>query len=119
MGDEMGLGKTIQALAAMVHLKNHEETHFLVICPASVITNWCREIEAKSDLNVIKIHGTFKDDRFDIWKTNGGVAVTNYESLSWLMNMEESFHQASSTPSMLIMASPIRMPSTPTTAEEV
>lgn len=91
LGDEMGLGKTIQALAAMVHLKNHEETHFLVICPASVITNWCREIESKSDLNVIKIHGTFKDDRFDIWKTNGGVAVTNYESLSWLMNMEESF----------------------------
>ena len=91
LGDEMGLGKTIQALAAMVHLRNHEETHFLVICPASVITNWCREIEAKSDLNVIKIHGTFKDDRFDIWKTNGGVAVTNYESLSWLMNMEESF----------------------------
>ena len=91
LGDEMGLGKTIQALAAMVHLRNHEETHFLVICPASVITNWCREIESKSDLNVIKIHGTFKDDRFDIWKTNGGVAVTNYESLSWLMNMEESF----------------------------
>ena len=91
LGDEMGLGKTIQALAAMVHLRNHEETHFLVVCPASVITNWCREIESKSDLDVIKIHGNFKNDMIGIWKSQGGVAVTNYESLAGLLDMEENF----------------------------
>ncbi|MCR5727682.1 MAG: DEAD/DEAH box helicase [Lachnospiraceae bacterium] len=91
LGDEMGLGKTIQALASIVHLRNVGMTHFLVICPASVIINWCREIESKSDLNVIKIHATFKDLAFTKWKEEGGVAVTNYESLAGLINMEPEF----------------------------
>lgn len=45
LGDEMGLGKTIQAIATMVSLRNTGATHFIVICPASVIVNWCREIQ--------------------------------------------------------------------------
>ena len=43
LGDEMGLGKTVQAIATMVSLRNTGGTHFVVVCPASVITNWCRE----------------------------------------------------------------------------
>ena len=58
LGDEMGLGKTVQAIATMVSLKNTGATHFVVICPASVLTNWCREIRDKSRLSVTKIHGT-------------------------------------------------------------
>ena len=49
LGDEMGLGKTIQAIAAMVSLKNGGATHFLVICPASVLSNWRREITKHSE----------------------------------------------------------------------
>lgn len=33
LGDEMGLGKTIQAIAAMVNLRNNGSTHFMVVCP--------------------------------------------------------------------------------------
>ena len=44
LGDEMGLGKTVQAIAVMVSLKNTGATHFIVVCPASVLANWCREI---------------------------------------------------------------------------
>ncbi len=91
LGDEMGLGKTIQALAAMVHLRNIGMTHFLVICPASVIINWCREIESKSDLSVVKIHASLKELAYAKWKEEGGVAVTNYESLTGLINMEPEF----------------------------
>ena len=91
LGDEMGLGKTIQALAAIISLRNAGEDHFLVICPASVIINWCREIESKSDLKVTKVHGTFKNEAFNHWKNNGGVAVTNYESLSELLELEDYF----------------------------
>lgn len=40
LGDEMGLGKTIQAIATMVSLKNTGATHFMVIAPAGVLTNW-------------------------------------------------------------------------------
>ncbi|MBR6562505.1 MAG: RNA helicase [Clostridia bacterium] len=80
LGDEMGLGKTVQAIAAMVSLRNDGGTHFAVVCPASVITNWCREIKKHSDLPVIKVHGSDKEDAIEEWRANGGVAVTTYET---------------------------------------
>ncbi len=147
LGDEMGLGKTIQALAAMVSLRNdylhskekpetaapaqqevtpaaegeapvaqtaapvqesvtaaaapeaqniqeREVQHpprFLVICPASVIVNWCREIEAKSDLVAYNLHDKDRDAHFRTWSEEGGVAVTNYESLENHFVIEEDF----------------------------
>lgn len=84
LGDEMGLGKTIQAIATMVSLKNAGATHFLVICPASVVTNWCREITKHSKLRVTKIHGSYKKIAFEEWMKQGDVAVTNYESTSYI-----------------------------------
>lgn len=81
LGDEMGLGKTIQAIAAMVALTaSGEATHHIVVCPASVLTNWCREITKMSTLEPIKVHGADKMKRFEEWKTKGGVAVTTYET---------------------------------------
>ena len=80
LGDEMGLGKTIQAIATMVSLKNTGATHFLVVCPASVVTNWCREITKHSKLRATKIHGSGKAAAFKSWLKTGGVAVTNFES---------------------------------------
>jgi len=84
LGDEMGLGKTVQAIAAMVSLRNIGETHFMVICPASVLTNWCREIEKHSTLKVVKVHGPGREEVFSSWMKNGGVAVTTYESTAKL-----------------------------------
>lgn len=80
LGDEMGLGKTVQAIAAMVSLRNTGAHHFVVVCPASVITNWCREIQKMSDLSVTRIHGANRADALQYWKENGGVAVTTYET---------------------------------------
>ena len=82
LGDEMGLGKTIQAIASMVSLNNEGENKFLVVCPASVIINWCKEISDKSTLDVIKIYGADKKEQLDRWKKEGGVAVTTYETTS-------------------------------------
>ena len=84
LGDEMGLGKTIQAIATMVSLKNTGATHFLVVCPASVVVNWCKEIIKHSKLRVTKIHGVGKTTAFKSWLKTGGVAVTNYESTSYI-----------------------------------
>ena len=84
LGDEMGLGKTVQAIAAMVSLKNTGATHFMVICPASVITNWCREIGKHSDLRPIKLHGASRAEAFSDWTEHGGVAVTTYETTGFL-----------------------------------
>ncbi len=91
LGDEMGLGKTIQAIATMVSLKNTGATHFLVICPASVVTNWCREVAKQSKLRYTKIQGTGKKTAFESWLKTGGVAVTNYESVSTI-KLPEGFN---------------------------
>ena len=80
LGDEMGLGKTIQAIASMVSLKNQGATHFLVICPASVLTNWYREIIKHSVLNPIRVQGSYGRYFANKWKKNGGVAIVTYES---------------------------------------
>ena len=82
LGDEMGLGKTVQAIAAMAHLSAHQEkAYFLVVCPASVMVNWQRELERFSELPVFLLHGEATDKRFSGWEESGGAAVTNYESM--------------------------------------
>ncbi len=83
LGDEMGLGKTVQAIATMVSLRNTGATHFLVICPASVITNWCREIRKMSRLSVIKVHGANRIDALCSWIIKGGVSVTTFETTAF------------------------------------
>ena len=80
LGDEMGLGKTVQAIAAMVSLRNEGATHFVVVCPASVLSNWCREINKHSDLSVIMVHGSSRSASVSKWIEEGGVAVTTYET---------------------------------------
>lgn len=80
LGDEMGLGKTMQAIAAMAALKAEDGQHFLVVCPASVLVNWCREIEKHSLLPVTEIHGADKIDELYDWLHHGCVAVTTYET---------------------------------------
>ncbi|MBQ8538166.1 MAG: DEAD/DEAH box helicase, partial [Ruminococcus sp.] len=90
LGDEMGLGKTIQAIAAMVSLRNSGSTHFIVVCPASVVSNWCREITKMSDLVAVKVHGSTKNEAYNKWINDGGVAVTTFETTS-LFQFHDSF----------------------------
>lgn len=90
LGDEMGLGKTVQAIATMVSLKNTGASHFAVVCPASVVTNWCREIRKMSRLQVVKIHGAGRKEALNSWISAGGVAVTTFETTAHF-NLPESF----------------------------
>lgn len=90
LGDEMGLGKTVQAIATMVSLKNTGATHFAVVCPASVLTNWCREIRKHSMLRVTKIHGQDRLRALEDWIRVGDVAVTTYETTAHLA-LEDDF----------------------------
>ena len=80
LGDEMGLGKTIQAIAAMNHLYHKGQRYFLVICPAGLLLNWKREIEKLTDMQAYMLHGSSFSD-FESWKSDGGIAVINYEGL--------------------------------------
>ncbi len=84
IGDEMGLGKTVEALAVLAHLHAEGHRHFLVICPAAVVTNWVREVGAKSQLRAHRAHGPQRDVEADRWLRMDGVAVTTFETLPWM-----------------------------------
>lgn len=84
LGDEMGLGKTIQAIAALAHLRARGHTHFLVVCPASVLINWTREITARSHLRAFPLHGADRAANLKRWVGAGDVAVTTFDSLRTL-----------------------------------
>ncbi len=81
LGDEMGLGKTIQAIATAAHLKALGTTHFLVVCPTSVLINWSREISSRSSMKAYALHGADRSRNLTNWIKWGDFAVTTYESL--------------------------------------
>lgn len=81
LGDEMGLGKTIQALAVMSDLAARGHDRFLVVCPASLLSNWEREIEHRTTLRPRRMHGVGRDAQIAAWRSSGGVGLTTYEML--------------------------------------
>jgi SNF2 family DNA or RNA helicase len=81
IGDEMGLGKTLQAISAIAHRSSTGANRFLVVCPASVITNWMREVEARSELPIIKIHGEDHKASLQRWVESSGIGITTYDTL--------------------------------------
>ncbi|MFD3314299.1 DEAD/DEAH box helicase [Streptomyces sp. NPDC058694] len=81
LGDEMGLGKTVQAIAVLAHLAADGHEHFLVVCPASVLINWTREIRSRSTLRAVPVHGPNRQEAYAEWRERGGVAVTTFDVL--------------------------------------
>ncbi|MCU1431211.1 MAG: helicase, superfamily [Actinotalea sp.] len=82
LGDEMGLGKTVQAVAAMADCAARGDRHFLVVCPASVLINWVREVTAHSTLTPHRLHGPERDEAIARWLADGGVGVTTFDGLA-------------------------------------
>jgi superfamily II DNA or RNA helicase len=82
LGDEMGLGKTVEAIAAMTHLRAEGKTHFLVVCPLSVLVNWQREVARFSNIPVDEIYGYDRAEELSSWIEKGGTAITTYETCS-------------------------------------
>ena len=81
IGDEMGCGKTVEAVAALAHLRAEGERHFLVVCPASVLINWMREVRGHSTLRPYRLHGAGRDEQLLAWAGSGGVGITTFESV--------------------------------------
>ena len=84
LGDEMGLGKTIEALALICHLRARRATHFLVVCPASVLANWENEVLRHTQLPTpVRLHGHGRG-LLPTWTRDGGVAITTFDTLRLL-----------------------------------
>ena len=60
------------------------------MCPASVVTNWVREVSSKTELPAHRLHGYDREQSARNWRRRGGVAVTTYESLGWYLNQVPS-----------------------------
>lgn len=68
LGDEMGLGKTLQIIALLGEQKESKSnSHFLIICPVSLLENWSREIKRFNPSLITYVHhgpkrsGYYKD----------------------------------------------------------
>ncbi|MFW0170339.1 DEAD/DEAH box helicase [Rothia sp. P4278] len=79
LGDEMGLGKTMQTLAALTHLANKGKTHFIVVCPASLVINWERETQKFTAISTYLAHGDSREEALSNWKAKGGLLITTYD----------------------------------------
>ena len=93
IGDEMGLGKTLQAISVLAHQKSHGATRFLVVCPASVITNWIREVTSRSDLPIIKIHAEDHKQSLQSWIKSAGIGITTFDTLKSFEISDEQIAQ--------------------------
>ncbi|MFI2433019.1 SNF2-related protein [Streptomyces sp. NPDC018693] len=76
LADDMGLGKTITVIA--LHLKRARTEPTLVVCPASLLGNWQREITRFAPgVPVRRFHGT--DRTLD--DLTGGFVLTTYGTM--------------------------------------
>ncbi|MEW2067492.1 DEAD/DEAH box helicase [Streptomyces sp. NPDC007346] len=76
LADDMGLGKTITLIA--LHLHRAQRAPTLVVCPASLLGNWHREINRFAPgVPVRRFHGT---DR-TLGELDGGFVLTTYGTM--------------------------------------
>jgi superfamily II DNA or RNA helicase len=83
LADEMGLGKTLQALALVTCVKNSttKKEPALVVCPASLVENWCREAARFTpELSVLKHHGPSRA-REAVILEDADLVITSYGTL--------------------------------------
>ena len=81
LADDMGLGKTIQGIGVAQLLANELGiSRVLVICPASVKSQWRIEIDRASDLSCQLVVGT-AEERVLQYETGAFFTVCNYEQV--------------------------------------
>jgi SNF2 family DNA or RNA helicase len=82
LADDMGLGKTVQAIAALRVLVHRGEIESaLVVCPASLLAQWRRELARWApDLRVVPLAGG-PVERGRLWRLPAHVRLVGYETL--------------------------------------
>lgn len=82
IADEMGLGKTLQAIAVAVEKKRlFGFTKTLIVCPASLKSQWAQEIERFTDETNLVISGAKEERRGQYLFSEAFFKITNYEAL--------------------------------------
>lgn len=82
IADEMGLGKTVQAIGTAILKKqifNFRKT--LVVCPASLKSQWKEEIEKFSDEKSLIVQGNPDERTFQYQDNDHYFFIVNYETI--------------------------------------
>lgn len=81
LADEMGLGKTIQIIALFLQTPPTNTNPALIICPTTLIANWCRELETFGPTITYLVHRG--SDRTGFYKDlmRSQVVITTYDTL--------------------------------------
>lgn len=82
LADDMGLGKTVQTIAAIrVLVARGEASAFLIVTPASLTTQWRRELRLWApELDAIVVRGATRDRAWQ-WRSDAHVFIVSYETL--------------------------------------
>lgn len=81
LADDMGLGKTIQGIGASELLARYcDVSRVLIICPASVKSQWISEISEFCDRSAVTVVGTAQD-RVSQYHDGAFFTVCNYEQV--------------------------------------
>lgn len=78
--DHMGLGKTLQAIALLAASK--DKGQHLVVCPASLLENWCRELNKFAPTLTVALHHGPKRLALKDYFPTTNVVLTTYETVS-------------------------------------
>jgi len=82
IADEMGLGKTIQAAAAAVLKKQiFDFKKTLVVCPATLKSQWKKEIETFANEKALIVSGLPKERAAQYLDDNYFFFIVNYETI--------------------------------------
>ena len=81
LADEMGLGKTIQIIAILLLKEPDNENPALIVCPTTLIANWCREITRFAPTLTIIVHRGANRTGFYKDLMRSQVVITTYETL--------------------------------------
>ncbi len=89
LADDMGLGKTIQALTMLSHYKQTNKTlRAIVVCPTTLIYNWCNEIKKFTPELTFHIHhgslrtrNTAELEQYDVLITTYGTLRSDIQIL--------------------------------------
>lgn len=82
LADEMGLGKTLQIIALFLLKRPSREKPALIVCPTSLIANWCLEITKFAPELSFSVHRGHERARIHTQLHDSEVLLTTYDTMA-------------------------------------